>query len=532
MRLKIGAKISLGFILMLVMIFILGSNSFISQKSTLTRIEDLDAANQRLLLEMKIESTLKEFALAMRGFIAYGDEKYYKQTEDAANKTLELENQLLQIARTDKREDVQTLINTTTKYKDGVLNELAPVVRQYHQELNAGNKEQADVYFKQMNGIAAGYAAMTGEITKTVGTFVSENDNIVKSKIKSTEEAAGKVIATSLTVTVIAIIIGVILSFFLTRMVRKPVLMLVAEANKLAGGDFTGHVEINSNDEMGELLSALQHMKNNFKTVLEGIQKSSARLNESAQQLASQAQQTSAGAAETASTMNEIAAAVDNMSQNTQDVSQQATVAAEHAQNGYRGIEMVTGQMQEIATSAEQVNTSIVSLGSAINKIGQFIEVITNIADQTNLLALNAAIEAARAGDAGRGFAVVAEEVRKLAEQSAQSTKEITQLIKEIQDQSELAVQAMSAGAEKVARGSRVVTEAGQNFSDIIKAVRDLSDRVQNVAASVQQVSAGVQNVAGTTEEQTAAMEEVSAATENLNKLAAELEALVDRFKM
>lgn len=532
MKLRIGFKIAFGFILMLIMIFFLGGNSFLSLKTVNNNIAEVDMASKRLLLEMKINNTATTVAAAFRGFIAYGNEKYFKQAEDALNSAIELESQMLEIARDERKEDIQTLIKNTTQYRDGLVNELAPVVRLYHKELNEGNREQANVYFNEMNSIAANYVVMTNEIAAIVNEMVLENNEAVNATLSSTKEHANNYMNISIIVAGVAIVIGLLLTIFLTRMIRIPIQQMVLGAQKLADGDFTGHMVARSQDEIGDLTNALNKMKDNFKEIIMNIQNSSHQLMDSSQQLAAQAQQTSAGATETASTMNEIATTVDNMSQNTQDVSQQADMASQYADNGNQGIEMVTGQMQDIAVATDQVNKSIGSLKSAINKIGQFVEVITNIADQTNLLALNAAIEAARAGEAGRGFAVVAEEVRKLAEQSALSTKEITALIKEIQEQSELAVQAINTSHDKVTQGNEIVTEVGDNFIEIINAVQELSEQVQNVAASAQQVSAGVQNVAGTTEEQTAAMEEVSAATENLNKLADELNALIIKFKL
>ncbi|HBV95707.1 MAG: chemotaxis protein [Peptococcaceae bacterium BICA1-7] len=532
MKLRVGAKISLGFALMLVLILIVGGNSYNSIKTTKAELLALNEANERLILELQIENSFKEGVASMRGFIAYGDETYYDKTKENLNKTLEMEKKLLQMAREDKKQDVVELIDSTGQYTDGLLNTLSPVVRLYHKELSAGNSEQAKQYFAEMNSIARGLIPFTTQLTETLQALVKSNHEIVNDSMGLSVEHANEIITMALIMTSISVIIGIILSVLLTRMIRNPIMEMVSGANKYAEGDFRNEITVKSSDEIGELAQSLNVMQRSFKDIVQRLNNSSNQLADSAQQLASQAQQTSAGASETASTMNEIATTVDNMSQNTQEVSGQANLASQHADKGFQGIEMVTGQMQEISTSSMQVSKSIDTLNDAIIKIGQFVEVITNIADQTNLLALNAAIEAARAGDAGRGFAVVAEEVRKLAENSAQSTKEIKQLIEEIQDQSDQAVKAMSVGAEKVKQGDQVVQDVGRSFAEIIKAVRELTDQVQNVAASAQQVSAGVQNVAGTTEEQTAAMEEVSAATESLNKLAEELKSLVYKFKI
>ncbi|HBX22915.1 MAG TPA: methyl-accepting chemotaxis protein [Desulfotomaculum sp.] len=532
MKLKLGAKISFSFVIMLIIVIILGGSAFVNLNSVKGDIDSISAANESLILELRIDSTFQSGVAAMRGFIAYGDEKFYEQTDENMNAVIRMESKLLQMAGEDKKPAVQSLIIATTQYRDGLIGRLAPVVRAYHSELNAGNAEKAQIFFAEMNSIAGELIPYTAELTGITQKLVEENEQIVNQSLNQTTSHADSVISTSVVMLIIALIIGVILSVYMTRMLRNPILKMVSGANKYAEGDLREVMEINSTDELSELADALNKMQTGFKDIVGKIKDSSNQLSDSAQQLAAQAQQTSAGATETASTMSEMSSTVENMADNTQDVARQAGVATQHADKGFQGIEMVTDQMQEITASSIQVGKSVDALSTAIGKISQFVEVITNIADQTNLLALNAAIEAARAGDAGRGFAVVAEEVRELAEQSAQSTKEIKQLIEEIQAQSEQAVQAMSVGAKKVDQGNRVVGEVGESFNEIIKAVRELTDQVQNVAAAAQQVSAGVQNVAGTTEEQTAAMEEVSASTEELNKLAMDLNSVVLRFKV
>ena len=532
MKLKLGAKISLGFIIMLVIVAVLGGASFVNLNSVKGDIDNITAANERLILELGIDSTFKSGVAAMRGFIAYGDEKFYRETDESMNSVIEMESRLLQISREDKKPEVQSLITATSQYRDGLINRLSPVVMAYHTELNAGNAKQAQIFFAEMNSIAGELIPYTVELTGIIQKLVEENEQIVNQSLEQSTSNADSIIGTSIVMLIIALLIGIILSVYMTGMLRNPILKMVSGANRYAEGDLREVLEIRSSDELGELADALNKMQAGFKDIVSKIKDSSDQLSDSAQQLASQAQQASVGATEAASTMSEMSSTVENMADNTQDVARQAGIATQHADKGFQGIEMVTGQMQEITASSMQVGKSVDALSTAIGKISQFVEVITNIADQTNLLALNAAIEAARAGDAGRGFAVVAEEVRKLAEQSALSTKEIKQLIEEIQDQSEQAVQAMSVGTEKVEQGNRVVGEVGESFNEIIKAVRDLTDQVQNIAAAVQQVSAGVQNVAGTTEEQTAAMEEVSASTEELNKLASDLNGVVLRFRV
>ncbi len=180
--------------------------------------------------------------------------------------------------------------------------------------------------------------------------------------------------------------------------------------------------------------------------------------------------------------------------------------------------------MNSIALNSEKTSQTIGELGKQSNEIGNIVSTITSIAEQTNLLALNAAIEAARAGEHGRGFAVVADEVRTLAEQSAEAANEVTLLIKAIQVGISGAIDAVEASHKEIGEGVKVAGNAGKSLEAIITAIEHISTVLQDTAAGAEESSAGVQQVTGSTDQIAAFAQQISGASQELANIAQELE--------
>lgn len=365
-----------------------------------------------------------------------------------------------------------------------------------------------------------------------------------------------------------------IIFYFLTRIISRPIPVIVEGMTKAESGDLTARLEISSQDEFACL-------GDKFNSMIENIGRLISRIVSVSDQVASSADQLNDGAGESSKTTEQIAATIHMVASGTEDqaksVEQTSTVIGEmskgiqevagHAQtvlsisqnasstasNGTKAVQKAVSQMQSINRSVNSTAHSVRSLGEKSKRIGFIVDVITGIAKQTNLLALNAAIEAARAGEQGRGFAVVAEEVRKLAEQSAGAAKEIAGLIVEIRGETEKAVDTMETGIQEVVNGTLVVNEAGEAFDEIVRSINYVTERVQEVSVASEQMAAGAQQavaamqniasiseetaasaeqVAAAAEEQTASIQEVAASATILANLSEDLKQMVRNFRV
>lgn len=264
----------------------------------------------------------------------------------------------------------------------------------------------------------------------------------------------------------------------------------------------------------------------------DNLKKITVQIEDVSGQIVSFSEQATSGARETASAIGQISGNIQQSTANSQHIAGVADKTADHAREGNEGIARIAEQM-DIIKSVNNANGEVIkSLKESADKINQIVQLITKFADQTNLLALNAAIESARAGEHGRGFAVVAEEVRKLAEQSAVSAKEIHSIIVIIQNNIEKASRVMDEGIIEAERGSEVVRDVAEKFRKIIISVQDLAGGIQEVATATEEMSSAVQNVNAVAEEQSAAMEELTSSAHILKNLTMDLEKLADRFKI
>ena len=340
----------------------------------------------------------------------------------------------------------------------------------------------------------------------------------------------------------------VLVYVMMQKFVLHPLKSLTSISRDIAQGhgDLTKRVPVTGQDELGELGKY-------FNLFIEKVQRSISQLAETTNRITSSATELSATSAQLAqsadgqnSRMLQSASAVEEMTmtagevaRNSNDAARIAQETSETARSGHEVMTQTVSGMQQVSEAVGQSSTIIMTLGKSSDQIGEIVRVIEDIADQTNLLALNAAIEAARAGEQGRGFAVVADEVRKLAERTTKATKEIGDMIRQIQQDTKSAVASMEDGTQRVTDGVQLANRTGEALTKIQTMVEQTATMIQQIAGAAEEQSTATRQIASDLEavsqssrEASSGVSESAKASRDLSTLATELQTLVQAFKV
>lgn len=334
-------------------------------------------------------------------------------------------------------------------------------------------------------------------------------DALIELQLDVSKQEADRSVASYLfmrNTVIAAIILGIILSFFVARLlilaIVRPLNLAVNVAKEIAAGNLTANIQVNSNDETGQMLHALNVMKKSLTNIISSVRRNaetivstSTQIADGNKDLSQRTEEQASTLEETAASMEELTSTVKNNAENSKQARELSHVASDVALQGGKAMSQVVGTMDSIAQSSK--------------KITDIISVIDGIAFQTNILALNAAVEAARAGEQGRGFAVVATEVRNLAQRSASAAKEIKDLI--------------SDSVSKVETGSKQVTDARKTIDDIVTAVQQVTNIMSEISTASMEQSSGIELINQSvmqmdevTQQNAALVEQAAAAAETL----------------
>lgn len=326
----------------------------------------------------------------------------------------------------------------------------------------------------------------------------------------------------------------------------KPLQTIIGGMNQIAAGDLSARYTVTSDDETGQLMSAMKTMIEKLQGMIGSITGSTSQLSTSAEQLAAITVEMNEGAKRQQSQSEQVATAANEMTATVEEVAHSTQLAAEashrastEAQSGKKVVGQTIEAIDALAREVEQAAGVINTLKTDSENIGVVLDVIRGIAEQTNLLALNAAIEAARAGEQGRGFAVVADEVRTLASRTQESTQEIHDMIQRLQIGASEAVRVMQESQTRARAGVEQAAKAGTSLETIAEAVETINTMTSQIAAAAEEQSAAageidrnVTDISQLIQQSAKGSEQTYMASEELAKLAAELQSLVSQFRI
>lgn len=346
--------------------------------------------------------------------------------------------------------------------------------------------------------------------------------------------------------TAVFVLLGIFFSSLLFWSVNDALKRIINYLATITAGDLTYPIIAKRNNEISTIIRSINSLQATIRGIITQISQTSEQVSMASRTLSTNAGHIAAGTENVASQANTVAVASEELAATSSEIAnnclsaaENSNLASETAQAGSEVVRQSTEGMERIAGRVQDTAKTIVELGSRSEQIGQIIGTIEDIADQTNLLALNAAIEAARAGEQGRGFAVVADEVRALAERTTRATREIGEMIKDIQGKTKGAVVSIEEGVAEVARGSEYSVRSGQALEQILVQINNVTMQINQIATAANQqtattgeISNNIQQITNVIQQTAQGASDTASSAATLSSQSEELQQLVGQFKL
>nr|WP_075981872.1 HAMP domain-containing methyl-accepting chemotaxis protein [Bacillus massilionigeriensis] len=563
---KISSMIRVMTAIILVLTFITFTNLFFLNQAINNRTAAFQNRMELQKLGDQLASTSDYLENEIRSYVQYGEMTYLNAYLKEINETKTTEKTIARLKELNAPKDLMMVVNNASRAND--------TLKKMNQEaIDEVGNQQYDTAKEIVYG--SEYKSVKILVNTNMNQFQKKLDTWMEKETDKTDSKMSLFLKTTLIMNVI-LLISMISNLLILRVKIRPMNQLTELSDRVAEGDLTvEQVKTkNTKDEVGLLAASINKMVINLQGLVKQVQSTSEQVASSAEELLASSEQSSRSTEEVTMTIQQLAVGAENQVQsieetaeiiqqiaessnqiaiNSEDSLQTANIATEKAMEGNKALEISVNQMNSIHQSVNGLAEVVKGLGDHSKEIGQIVDVITGIAEQTNLLALNAAIEAARAGEHGRGFAVVADEVRKLAEQSADSAKQISNLIAVIQAETDKAVHSMENTTNEVEGGIKLVNTAGTSFNEIQSSIDRVTEKIREVSSAVEgmandtkrvvssaqmvrevaeKASFGTQNVSASSQQQLASMEEITASAQSLTKVADELHTQIGKFQL
>jgi len=532
MKLKIGAKLGLGFGVILVLMLISSGLAYFRTTQVLSLQSRINTLRVPTIVAAKeLQRDLNQSGSKARQAILAANDP---QRLQAAKSMFTDQNEAISkdIARLEEFAPRWTLQESRDRLA-GIKEHVPTLLKTFQEaiDVSAGGSKEA----MERGGVIMDNKAVqeNSAIKSQLESLSSLQEKVLKDDTVALDAVSNAMIWTLAVATLFALVVEVVVALFVSRQISHATSSVLHQAEAIAAGDLSREqVPVTTLDELGDLTKAINQMHGKLRQVIQSIAENSQNVANASEEFSSVSQQITANSEETSAQANAVSAATEEVNRNLQTVAtateEMSASISEIAKNATEAAKVAASAM----TTANETNTIVSKLGESSAEIGQVIKVITSIAQKTDLLALNATVEAARAGEVGAGFAVVANEVKELAKQTSTATEDISRKIEAIQTDTKAAVQAISAIsgiisqvnqisgtiAAAVEEQSATTSEMSRNLTEAAKGAGEVGQNIHGVAQAAQNTSQG-------------ATDSLKAA-QQLAKMSTQLRGLVEQFRL